>query len=884
MSRSLTIALTVFAALSLAPSVRAQSSGLGFVQMKRSGVGGVVGMDGPQGVFVSPDGRNVYVASYDNTLVVFARDPGDGTLTYLETHVDGVNGVNGLAGAQSVVVSPDDKHVYVAGGEDNAIAVFERIADGRLTFVEFKKDGVGGVDGLHGAETVTISPDGKFIYVASDIDDAVAVFKRDATTGQLTFVEAQKDGVGGVDGLDKARAVVVSPDGKHVYAAGAFDDAVVVFARNASTGKLTFVELKKDGSGGVDGLARARGVAVSPDGRTVYVAGGDDNALAIFTRNASTGKLTFVGVVRDGVDGVDGLAGVQDVIVSTDGERVYAVSETDDTLAVFARDPSTGLLTFVELFRDNDGSVDGLDGAHGLAVSADGRNIYTVSVLDDACDVFGSGLCGNGTVDAGEECDDGNAHSGDCCSASCQSEGEGSPCEDGDFCTDGDVCVAGVCESGPSRDCSDAGDACNDGVCDESSNSCVAQPKADGGSCDDGDACTQSDTCVAGVCSGGDPIVCDDQCSMGGGACDPLTGLCGGTPKPDGTPCDDDDACTQTDTCVAGTCSGGDPVVCGDVCSSNGTCDPATGLCSGTAQPDGTSCDDGNACTQSDSCSGGVCTGSPVQCEATACREAGTCDPSTGLCNGAVKPGGTSCDDGDPCTTGDACENDTCKGTPAGDRDDDGFCDPIDLCPDVWNPDQWDMNHDGVGDMCQCDLPAPGRCVRGGGKKRNDCLLEFNHPGGITFNKKKTRVKNIIWCRDGDAGCDLDGKADGRCTFGVSICLGNQDEMLPKCEPTQVSTLEVVSPNPAKAKPGLSLDNALALERGLVAVGLRVERRGQVIAGTGTMRGPNYCSPLVKLVTPAPTGDKPVRRKFRIRGIGHDGRKDGDRFVLRCTR
>jgi hypothetical protein len=275
-----------------------------------------------------------------------------------------------------------------------------------------------------------------------------------------------------------------------------------------------------------------------------------------------------------------------------------------------------------------------------------------------------------------------------------------------------------------------------------------------------------------------------------------------------------------------------------------------------------------------------------VQCEATACHEAGTCDPSTGLCNGAPKHDGTSCDDGDPCTTGDSCWADTCKGTPAVDTDDDGYCDPIDLCPEVWNPDQWDMDHDGIGDMCECDLPAPGRCVTGGGKKKNDCLLEFNHPGGIVLNKKKTRVKNVIPCRDGDPLCDLDGQSDGRCTFGVSICLGSKDANLPKCSPTQVGTVEVLSPNPANAKPGMNLDNALALERDLVTLGLRVERHGQVIAAAGTMLGPNYCSPLVKLVTPAPASltAKPVRRKFRLRGIGHDGRKDGDRFVLRCIR
>jgi cysteine-rich repeat protein len=37
--------------------------------------------------------------------------------------------------------------------------------------------------------------------------------------------------------------------------------------------------------------------------------------------------------------------------------------------------------------------------------------------------------CGNGTVDPGEQCDDGNTVSGDCCSATCQFESSGSTCD-----------------------------------------------------------------------------------------------------------------------------------------------------------------------------------------------------------------------------------------------------------------------------------------------------------------------------------------------------------------------------------------------------------------------------------------------------------------------
>ena len=51
------------------------------------------------------------------------------------------------------------------------------------------------------------------------VDNAVAVFSRNATTGALTFVEAKFDGVGGTDGLAGATGVSLSADGEHVYVA-----------------------------------------------------------------------------------------------------------------------------------------------------------------------------------------------------------------------------------------------------------------------------------------------------------------------------------------------------------------------------------------------------------------------------------------------------------------------------------------------------------------------------------------------------------------------------------------------------------------------------------------------------------------------------------------
>ncbi len=60
-----------------------------------------------------------------------------------------------------------------------------------------------------------------------------------------------------------------------------------------------------------------------------------------------------------------------------------------------------------------------------------------------ACDIGAYEFaCGNGTVDLGEQCDDGSLNgSGDCCSANCQFESAGTSCPD-----DGEPCTADTCD------------------------------------------------------------------------------------------------------------------------------------------------------------------------------------------------------------------------------------------------------------------------------------------------------------------------------------------------------------------------------------------------------------------------------------------------------
>ena len=50
-------------------------------------------------------------------------------------------------------------------------------------------------------------------------------------------------------------------------------------------------------------------MTLSSDGNHAYVDGINDDAVSWYERNASTGALTYGGMLKDGVDGVDGLDG-----------------------------------------------------------------------------------------------------------------------------------------------------------------------------------------------------------------------------------------------------------------------------------------------------------------------------------------------------------------------------------------------------------------------------------------------------------------------------------------------------------------------------------------------------------------------------------------------
>ena len=93
-------------------------------------------------------------------------------------------------------------------------------------------------------------------------------------------------------------------------------------------------------------LGGAAGLAITPDGKKAYVAAPDADAVSEFARDADTGTLSFIGCVSD--DGTDrmcvtgnALRGADAIATSLDGKNVYVAADNSNAVLTFARDATT---------------------------------------------------------------------------------------------------------------------------------------------------------------------------------------------------------------------------------------------------------------------------------------------------------------------------------------------------------------------------------------------------------------------------------------------------------------------------------------------------------------------------------------------------------------
>jgi fibro-slime domain-containing protein len=422
------------------------------------------------------------------------------------------------------------------------------------------------------------------------------------------------------------------------------------------------------------------------------------------------------------------------------------------------------------------GGTAGVFGFGGFAgVSSTGGNGgaagCTANCVDAGDDTPPPPSCGNGKLDMGEECDDGNTMAGDGCSGTCQKEPNFDCPTPGQFCISTAVCGDGIVAG--NEQCDDGntvgGDGCSANcrqemgwICKDAGKPCVPAPPppCGNGVRDMGEECDDGNVKNNDGCSAKCTIETGWTCPTAGMPCT-LIPFCGDGKRDPGEECDDGNV-TPGDGC-SGTCKlepnfkcpvDGKPcvstIVCGDLMvTGNEACDDGTTTGLGGCSKDCLQIQPGYTCP-------------------TAMGIGGACTPVTmPKCGDSRLDFGEYCDDGNT-TSGDGCSS-TCTLEPGYTCDPPGTkCTLVSYCGD---------GKLDTADGEQCD---DGNMMGGDGCSPT-CLVEANYacptPGMPCISTVKCgdhKVTGSEQCDDGNVlagdGCSQTCQVECGWTCSQGAC------------------------------------------------------------------------------------------------------------------
>lgn len=334
----------------------------------------------------SADGNFVYaLSSTGSRIVTYSRDQ-NRQLQLIDTIIGDQDTGEGVRSPADIIVSPDDQHVYVLGVKPDDVTpslyVYERNQNsGLLTEIQAYRS-----RGLNLEARVIMSDDGLYLYITSVNSRSVTVLARSANglVDEVQFITDVSRGLSGNE--DRTHSLVLSPDQNHLYVGfsnGSFLNrgAITHFLRDPNSGVLTYANQVDSTQPGLENLATPMGLAISPDGHSLYSVGSFDGIFEFSIAN--NGALAFERIATiDQPDGnINRLFILNNLTFSNNGHLAYATDTISDALLVFHREQASGALQFLGAeVHGQDGVVD-LRQNYPVTLSPDNKSAYVGSAF-----------------------------------------------------------------------------------------------------------------------------------------------------------------------------------------------------------------------------------------------------------------------------------------------------------------------------------------------------------------------------------------------------------------------------------------------------------------------------------------------------------------------
>ena len=191
--------------------------------------------------------------------------------------------------AHFIASSADNRFVFVVDlGLDEVVVYHFDPASGSLipNHPPFAKLAPGA-----GPRHLAFHPNGKFVYVLSEVNSTVTAFAYDAENGSFSTLQTLSTIPKDFKARNDTAEIVVHPSGKFLYASNRGHDSIVEFTIDPARGTLTLA-----GDFSTQGK-EPRNFALDPTGKFLLAANQESNNIVVFRIDQSTGALTAAGQI-----------------------------------------------------------------------------------------------------------------------------------------------------------------------------------------------------------------------------------------------------------------------------------------------------------------------------------------------------------------------------------------------------------------------------------------------------------------------------------------------------------------------------------------------------------------------------------------------------------